>query len=168
VTVRAITRPDGGVSIVHPNLRALRAAETDDEYLRRVLPYEERYIFDEDGTILGDKPLPKLEEANLPDDAPPRRGEETLAELLARATPEEFRGLPFVDVDEATLPTDRSKRHAWRVRNGKVEVNPAVPAPPDPNADLRAAIASATSLADLKAALLADVDRPRRARNVEL
>ena len=30
-------------------------------------------------------------------------------------------GLPFTDMDESTLPQDRSSRNLWRLKDGKVE-----------------------------------------------
>lgn len=64
------------------------------------------------------------------------------------------------DVDSATLPS-RSRRHAWRVKNGKVVDDPTIPEPPDPDRELAAAIQNATTLDALKAALLSSVKAGR-------
>src|SRR3990167_2837983 len=34
-----------------------------------------------------------------------------------------FAGRPFVDVMASTLPSDRTKRHAWREKQGKIDVD---------------------------------------------
>ena len=51
-------------------------------------------------------------------------------------------GRPFVDVLFSTIPTDRSTRHAWREKNGKVEVDPAVPDRPKSKDQQRKAVCS--------------------------
>lgn len=81
---------------------------------------------------------------------------ETDTQFFARETEKqpELVVLPFVDMDAAALPTDRSKRYAWRLQAGRVVVDGAVPAPPDPAKIRRDAIVAATTLVDLKAALL--------------
>jgi len=57
---------------------------------------------------------------------------------------------------DAKLPADLSQRNKWRFRNGVVVVDATIPDPPDPVAARRAAIESATTIAALKAALLAE------------
>ena len=76
------------------------------------------------------------------------------ARTMARAetTNPALAGRPFEDLETADLPADRTARHAWRLRGGRVVVDPAVPAPARPaRSD---AIAAATTLDELKAALL--------------
>jgi hypothetical protein len=55
----------------------------------------------------------------------------------------------------AALPANRADRHKWRLMGNQVRVDPAVPDPPIP-ASIQA-IQSATTLEDLKAALLAQI-----------
>lgn len=52
-------------------------------------------------------------------------------------------------IDDSDLPPTRARRHAWRVQNGRVIVDPTIPDPVDRLADLR----SSTTLAELKTAL---------------
>ena len=33
-----------------------------------------------------------------------------------------LKGLPFFDVDESELPTDRSERDKWRIQDGKIKI----------------------------------------------
>jgi anti-sigma factor ChrR (cupin superfamily) len=61
---------------------------------------------------------------------------------------------PYVVVDETMIPTDRTRRHAWRVQGGQVVDDLTVPDPPDPKQAWRDEIAAATTLAALKAAIL--------------
>ena len=43
-------------------------------------------------------------------------------------TPPHKAGLPFIDVPRETIQAmDRTKRHAWREKHGKIEVDPTVP-----------------------------------------
>ena len=62
-------------------------------------------------------------------------------------------GPPLI-LEEADLPASRARRHAWRLRNGRIVEDPTVPDPPDPKQALREEIASATTIAALKAVLL--------------
>src|SRR3990167_8553899 len=63
-------------------------------------------------------------------------------------------GTTVLIMDDSTLPTDRARRHAWRVRNGQVVDDPAIPDRPAANQALRDEVQAATTLAALKAALL--------------
>ena len=58
-----------------------------------------------------------------------------------QATPA-LAGRPFVDVLFSTLPADRTKRHAWREKNGKIEVDAAVPDRPKSKEQQRKAVCS--------------------------
>ena len=40
-------------------------------------------------------------------------------------------GLPYKDVDAASLPGDRANRNKWRMRGNSVEVDHAIPDRPD-------------------------------------
>lgn len=54
-----------------------------------------------------------------------------LARILQRtrdANPK-LRDLPCAQTDTASLPQERSKRYAWRMKAGKVAVDPAIPKP---------------------------------------
>jgi len=63
-------------------------------------------------------------------------------------------GLQYRDVDVATLPKERSKRHAWRwADNPGVYVDETVPDPPDPRKERLDRIEKATSVDELKAVL---------------
>lgn len=64
-----------------------------------------------------------------------------------------YAGRPFADIDPASVPSDRSQRHAWRLRDGRIVVDPTVPPPPHPKQDLLDAIDRAHTVDDLKAAL---------------
>ena len=60
-------------------------------------------------------------------------------------------GLAFYDVDDSTIPTDRSKRHAWRwADNPGVYVDEAVPDRPDPKKEKLDKIELARTLSELK------------------
>ena len=75
-----------------------------------------------DGTVQVVHPAPA-------DQQPGESDADFYARVMARAvqaTPA-FAGRPFVDVMFSTLPTDRTKRHAWREKNGHIVVDPAVP-----------------------------------------
>ena len=61
--------------------------------------------------------------------------------------------LPFVDIDVAGVPVDRSKRYAWRISAGSLVVDTLVPTPPHPKQALLDEIASATTIVALRAAL---------------
>jgi len=61
-------------------------------------------------------------------------------------------GLTYKDVDEKSIPLDRSRRHAWRwADNPGVFVDNTVPDPPDPKKDKLDRIEKATSIDELKA-----------------
>ncbi len=62
-------------------------------------------------------------------------------------------GLPFIDVDDSTLPTDRANRHKWRIKNGALTVDHAAQDKPDPKANIKARINQANNIADIKAIL---------------
>ena len=51
-------------------------------------------------------------------------------------------GRPFVDVMFSTLPTDRTKRHAWREKNGHIGVDATVPDRPQSKDQQRKAACS--------------------------
>jgi len=84
---------------------------------------------------------------------------ETTAETVARLAPLEQAKNPdladatFTLVTTANTPAERANRHKWRLRNGRVEVDAAVPDPPNPKQALLDAIEGATNLAQLKAAV---------------
>lgn len=60
-------------------------------------------------------------------------------------------GLSFYDVDISSLPTDRTKRHAWRwADNPGVYVDEAVHDPEDPRKEKLDRIAKAETIAELK------------------
>ena len=65
-----------------------------------------------------------------------------------------LQGLPFVDVDESTIPANRSQRHKWRVKNGEVKIDPSVPDPPHPRQALLARAATANTVGELKQVLV--------------
>lgn len=108
-----------------------------------------RIIERADGSLAVIHPAPKS-----------RRADETEASWLARvfdkaqAADPELAGRPFEEMDSDALPADRTQRHAWRRRAGRVVVDPTVTAPPTRAERRRQAIEQATTLADLKAALL--------------
>ena len=58
---------------------------------------------------------------------------------------------------EPRLPDDRALRHKWRIVGQAIVVDPTVPDPPNPRQPLFDAIDSATTLADLKAVLKANL-----------
>ena len=63
----------------------------------------------------------------------------------------------FIDTDTSTLPSwppQRADRWKWRVQGGQVVVKPTVPAFVSGRQALQQEIASATTVADLKATLL--------------
>jgi len=63
-------------------------------------------------------------------------------------------GLAYQDVDEASIPTDRSRRHAWRwADNPGVYVDETVPDPPDPKKERIDRIEKAKTVEELKAIL---------------
>lgn len=45
-----------------------------------------------------------------------------------------LQGVPCAETDSSQLPQDRAKRYAWRMRQGKVQVDDTIPdpTPPDP------------------------------------
>ena len=62
--------------------------------------------------------------------------------------------LPYRDVDEASVPTDRSRRHAWRwADNPGVYVDETVPDPPDPKKERIDRIEKAKTVEEIKAIL---------------
>lgn len=63
-------------------------------------------------------------------------------------------GLPFIDVEEASLHAlDRSLRHKWRTVGQAVVVDPTVPNLPHPKQALLDEIDAATTMDALKAAV---------------
>ena len=65
----------------------------------------------------------------------------------------DLKGLPFIDIDVSALPADASKRYKWRIQAGVVVVDATVPDPVDPKVVLRARIAAANTLPELKAVI---------------
>lgn len=67
-----------------------------------------------------------------------------------------LKDLPFVDVEQDTIPTNSSRRRAWRITAGRVVDDVSVPDPPKPTtqAERNTLITAATTLEQLKAALL--------------
>ena len=63
-------------------------------------------------------------------------------------------GLPFVDVDEATLPNDHSKREKWRGQGEKIVVGNSIPDKPHPKQGLIDRANNANSVAELKQILV--------------
>lgn len=59
-------------------------------------------------------------------------------------------GLPFSDIEVAALPTDRSKRYAWKRQGNAVIVDPSVLPPPHPKQKLLDDINKATTIDGLK------------------
>ena len=64
-----------------------------------------------------------------------------------------FPGAVWHDMDHTDLPP-RTGRHRWRHENGRVMEDLTIPALVDPRQALRDEVASATTIAALKAALL--------------
>lgn len=81
---------------------------------------------------------------------------ETDAQFFGRETAKqpELTGLPFVDMDSADLPPNRADRYKWRLQGGRVRVDMTVPDPPDPQKAIRDEITQATTIDQLKAAML--------------
>lgn len=79
----AYTRPDGGVSVVHPCISA--------------------------------------------GDPPEMTEEEALARALAKDVPANAQNVTVIE--PTALPSDRSKRYAWRILAGVIVVDPTVPEP---------------------------------------
>jgi len=66
----------------------------------------------------------------------------------------ELAELPFVDVEITSLPTDRSRRHAWRwADNPGVYVDETVPDPPHPKQDQLDRIEKARTVDEIKSIL---------------
>lgn len=82
----------------------------------------------------------------------PRRPEGNLDKETEKDT--SLAGLPFVDVEQESLPPTHARRHAWRIFNGQVVDDTSVPDRVDREADRRKKIAAANTLPELKAALL--------------
>lgn len=63
-------------------------------------------------------------------------------------------GLPYYDVDASSIPSDRSKRHAWRwADNPGVYVDETVPDPPHPKQDQLDRIERAQTVEEIKSIL---------------
>lgn len=59
--------------------------------------------------------------------------------------------IPYYDVDDSTIPKDRSKRHAWRWSgNLGLHVDENIPDPPDPRTEKIEKIEKATTIQGLK------------------
>ena len=101
-----------------------------------------------DGSLRIECPVPKPPDLPITDEA----WHLDMMALVLEAHPQ-LRGLPAVDLDRATLPQSRAKRHAWRLQAGRVIVDPAVPDPVHPKQNLLNAIAAAASVDDLKSLL---------------
>ena len=65
----------------------------------------------------------------------------------------DLKGLSFIDVDVSALPADISKRYKWRIQAGAVVVDATIPDVVDPKVSLRARIAAANTLLELKAVI---------------
>jgi len=78
----------------------------------------------------------------------PRCTDTTLATEAAKDP--SLASLPFVDVDEATFPNDRSKRDKWRVQGQSVVVDNAVSDQPHPKQEFLNRVRNTTSLEQLK------------------
>ena len=63
-------------------------------------------------------------------------------------------GTSTVLLDDTTLPPSRTRRHAWRLSNGRVVEDPTIPNPSSLKQALREEVEAATTVAALKAALL--------------
>ena len=61
---------------------------------------------------------------------------------------------PPLIMEETDLPVSRARRHAWRLQGNRIVDDPTVPDVPDLRQALRDEVASATTIAALKAALL--------------
>lgn len=81
----------------------------------------------------------------------PRMPHVTLGDEAAKD--KTLEGLPFVDIDESAIPTDRSERHKWRVQGGSVVVDKAAPERPHPKQALLNKIRAANSVNEIKALL---------------
>ena len=90
-----------------------------------------------DGTVQIVHPAPQAQQAGEADDA-------FYARIMARtlAANPALAGRPFVDVLASTLPTSRDKRHAWREKQGRLVVDPAVPDRPRSKEQQRKAVCS--------------------------
>ncbi len=136
---RVYTNPDGSLRVLQPALKSRRV-------LSRVLlpgeaiPDGARALTAEDGSVMVFWDEPE---------------DEWYARICARAIEADptLAGLPFHDALDTDLP-DRASRHAWRVKNGRVHVDPTIPKPETPAERRRARIAAATTLDELKAILL--------------
>ena len=62
-------------------------------------------------------------------------------------------GSTWTYISETDLPS-RSQRHKWRHQGGRIVVESSIPDLPDPRQALRDEVASATTIAALKAVLL--------------
>ena len=65
----------------------------------------------------------------------------------------EWQGLPAVDVQSDTLPTDRTLRDKWRLTGRTVRPDPAVPDRPHPRQGLLDAVDRANTVPELKVVL---------------
>lgn len=72
-----------------------------------------------------------------------------LASTIQAKTPGLAGGVPRL-VTEANMPTDRAKRHAWRLQGNRVLVDATVPDPPHPKQALLDAIDGAATVSELK------------------
>ncbi len=90
---------------------------------------------------------------------------ETEAEFLARvyartmSADPQLAGLSFVDMDQSDVPPTvngkKDKRHAWRLNpQGKIIVDPTVPEPTRPDQGFIDDIENATTIGQLKSAVV--------------
>ncbi len=124
---RVFENSDGTLQVVKLNPKRQREGESDADFEARLFS---RHV--EQNSLL----IQKMIDAGKPLPRP----------ALA--------GLPFSDVEVNILPTDRSKRYAWRRQGNAVVVDPTVQPPPHPRQTLLDEIEAATSIAELKASLL--------------
>jgi len=88
----------------------------------------------------------------------PRLSGATLATETAKDS--SLAALPFVDVNDATLPIDRTKRDKWRLLGQKVIIDPTVPDKLHPKQALIDRANSATTVDQLKAVLADSIKGP--------
>lgn len=101
-----------------------------------------------DGTVRVVHPNPKLRMAGESDD-------NFIARIASDAVDKDptLAGLSFLDVDNTQLPT-RQDRRKWCINGSQMDIDPTRPDPPHPKQNLLNRVASANTVAELKAILI--------------
>jgi len=109
-----------------------------------------RVVTRPDGSVAVIHPNEKLRQPDETDEAFIVR----VGSSIAAKSPETD-GLPFVDIDKADLPSDRSARNKWRLttRAGRQVVEPdlELPDPPHPRQNLIDRVRASNSVPELRA-----------------